>query len=91
MIAYFVHDDKNARDIVVLPGTACSVPVDRACFENFISAAPDFANWTGNACIDLAPEDFGTVVATRDAAGDVCILKDALWRERMTHYLGARP
>lgn len=87
MIAYFVHDDNNDRDIVVLPGTGCSVPVDRTGFENFISATPDFANWTGNACVDLAPEDFGTVVATRDNDGDVCVLKGDLWRARMAHYL----
>lgn len=89
MIAYFVYDDKNDRDIVVLPGAACSVPVDRACLENFISATPDFANWSGSACVDLTPEDFGTVVATREDTGDVCVLKAGLWRARMDHFLNA--
>jgi len=87
MIAYFVHDDINDRDVVVLPVTGCAVPVDRTAFQNFISAKPDFANWTGNACVDLAPEEFGTVAATREDTGDVCVLKADLWQARMAHYL----
>ncbi len=87
MIAYFVHDEKNDRDVVVLPSAGCSVPVDRACIEHFISAKPDFVNWTGNACVDMSPEDFGTVVATREDAGDVCVVKDDLWRARMDYYM----
>jgi hypothetical protein len=36
----------------------------------------------------FATEDFGTVVATRDDGGDVCVIDHELWKERMEHYLG---
>jgi hypothetical protein len=49
---------------------------------------PDFANWTGMRCAQVKPEEFGTVIATRDDQGDVCILKEELWRERMLAHLG---
>lgn len=89
MIAYFVHDDSTDRDVIFLPDAGCSVPVTRDDMSRFISARPSFATWTGNACVDLAPEDFGTVVATRDEADDVCIIDPDLWRARMARYLDA--
>jgi hypothetical protein len=88
MIAYFVHDSKKASDTIYLPGLGCFVPVDKAAMERFISVKPDFANWTGQACSFLKPEEFGTVVATRDDHGDVCIVQQDLWRERMFANLG---
>lgn len=88
MIAYFVHDTRKASDTIYLPDRGCFVPVDRAAMERFIAVKPDFAGWTGHACAAVAPEEFGTVIATRDDTGDVCILKQDLWRERMLAQLG---
>ena len=89
MIAYFVHDSKKENDIIVLPDRECAVPVDRVRLEAFISVDPMFAGWSGDACGLVSPEDFGTVVATRDDDGDVCVVDQDLWRERMEHYLGS--
>jgi hypothetical protein len=88
MIAYFVHDPRKASDTIYLPDLGCFVPVDKAAMERFISVEPDFANWTGQACTLVTPEEFGTVVASRDDRGDVCIVRQDLWRERMLAYLG---
>jgi hypothetical protein len=88
MIAHFVHDNKKARDTIYLPDLGCFTPVDKNAMERFISVKPDFANWTGQACALVNPEEFGTVVATRDDQGDVCIVRQDLWRERMLANLG---
>ncbi len=87
MIAYLVHDTRKNSDQFILPQMGCAVAVTPGRFETFISPAPGFAEWSGDACGDVAPEDFGTVVATREEPGDVCILDDDLWRERMDFYL----
>lgn len=89
MIAYYVHDKKKKDDVVVLPELGCTVAVNRQRMEAFISVAPEFANWSGDSCRDLSPEDFGTVVATRDDTGDVCVVDHQLWRQRMEYYLGS--
>ena len=89
MIAYYVHDVKKKDDLIVLPDPGCAVPVDRQRMEDFISVNPEFAKWSGDSCSDLAPEDFGTVVATRDDGGDVCVVNNELWRQRMEYYLGS--
>lgn len=89
MIAYYVHDKKKESDLIVLPELGCRVAVDRARMEAFISVKPEFASWSGDACGELSPKDFGTVVATRDDGGDVCVVNHDLWRRRMAHYLGA--
>ena len=88
MIAYFVHDQQKASDSIYLPDLGCFIPVDKNAMERFISVKPDFANWTGQACALVNPEEFGTVVATRDDQGDVCIVRQDLWRERMFANLG---
>ena len=88
MIAYFVHDNHKASDTIYLPDLGCFVPVDKAVMERFISVTPDFANWTGQACALVDPEEFGTVVANRDDQGDVCIVRQDLWRKRMFAHLG---
>jgi hypothetical protein len=88
MIAYFVHDSRKTQDTIYLPDLGCFVPVDPKAMERFISVKPDFANWTGPACAAVAPEEFGTVIATRDDQGDVCIVRQELWRERMLANLG---
>ena len=83
MIAYFVHDQRKKSDTIYLPNASCFIPVDKAAMERFISVKPDFASWTGQACAYVKPEEFGVVVATRDDQGDVCIVQQDLWRERM--------
>jgi hypothetical protein len=88
MVAYFVHDKQKASDTIYLPDLGCFVPVDKAAMERFISVEPDFANWNGQACTVVTPEEFGTVVASRDDRGDVCIVRQDLWRERMFANLG---
>jgi len=88
MIAYFVHDEQKASDTIYLPDLGCLVPVDKAAMERFISVKPDFAHWTGLACASVNPEEFGALVATRDDQGDVCIVRQDLWRERMFAHLG---
>ena len=89
MIAYFVHDDDKDHDLLVLPEMGCQVAVNAAIMEKFIAVNPEFATLSGDACGDVKPEDFGTVVATREEGGDVCILNPELWRRRMEHYMGA--
>ena len=89
MIAYYVHDSKKEIDLIVLPDMGCSVAVDAGRLEAFISVKPDFASWSGDACGELSPEDFRTIVASRNEGGDVCVVNHDLWRRRMTHYLGA--
>jgi hypothetical protein len=88
MIAYYVHDDKKENDVIIIPSRECAVPVDRARLEAFISVDPVFASWPGSACGLISPEDFGVVIATRDDDGDVCVIDQDKWRERMEYYLG---
>jgi hypothetical protein len=88
MIAYYVHDSKKETDLIVLPDMGCSVAVDAGRMEAFISVDPDFTSWSGDACGELSPEDFGTIVASRDEGGDVCVANHDLWRRRMAHFLG---
>jgi len=89
MIAYYVHDSKKEIDLIVLPDMGCSVAVDAGRLEAFISVNPDFASWSGDACGKLSPENFGTIVASRNEGGDVGVVNHDLWRRRMTHHLGA--
>ena len=89
MIAYYVYDHKKEDDVIVIPNRECTVPVDRERLESFISVDPMFASWPGDACGLVSPEDFGVVIATRDDNGDVCVIDQQRWRERMEHYLGA--
>ena len=89
MIAYYVHDSKKETDLIVLPDMGCSVAVDAGRLEAFISVNPDFASWSGDACGELSPEDFGAIVASRDDGGDVCVVNHDLRRRCMAHYLGA--
>ena len=88
MIAYFVHNQKDRADIIVIPDKGCSVPVDESRLKDFISVNPTFTEWTGEACGLLTPEDYGTIVATRDECGDVNVIKESLWQDRMYHHLG---
>ena len=87
MEAYYVHDPKKETDSIILPALSCRVTVDAAKLREFIAVNPDFSTWSGEACGDLSPEDFGEVVATRTVPGDVCIVNQELWPRRMAHYL----
>ena len=89
MIAYYVHDAKKENDVIVIPDRECTIPVDREHLEAFISVDPVFASWPGDACGLVSAEDFGDVLATRDDKGDVCVIDQQRWRERMEHYLGS--
>jgi hypothetical protein len=89
MIAYYVHDSKKKDDLIILPEMECAVAVDKDRLEAFISVDPMFAKWSGDACANISPEDFGTVVATRDDDGDVCVINQELWKSRMLYYLGS--
>ena len=62
--------------------------MDRKRLEAFISVDPVFASWPGEACGLVSPADFGIVIATRDDGGDVCVIDQKRWRERMEYYLG---
>jgi hypothetical protein len=87
MIAYFIHEKRKGRDTIYLPDRGCFVAVDKAAMERFISVKPDLATWTGQACVQVKPEEFGTVVATRNDPGDVCVIDPNLWRKRMLVHL----
>ena len=87
MIAYYVHDEKKEDDLIILPQMGCRLSVDPQVFQDFISVAPSFSKWSGDACGEPDPADFGTVLATREEGGDVCVLKQDLWQSRMRHYL----
>jgi len=86
MIVYFVHNPETQSDLMVMPDMGCAVSVTPDRFETFIAPDPQFKEWTGDACGDLVPENFGTVIATREPLGDVCILDHDLWRDRMAFY-----
>ena len=88
MIAYLVTNRRNQQDTIVVPDIGCSVPVDRDRMQTFISVNPDFTAWSGNACEEMTPEEFGDVIASREDCGDVQVVDKDLWREKMEHYLG---
>ena len=88
VIAYFVHNKKEQGDSIVIPDLGCRVPVDAERLQAFIAVRPDFKEWSGDACGHMAAEDFGTILATRDDCGDVNVVNEKLWRERMGHYFG---
>ena len=88
MIAYFVHNNKEQIDTIVLPDLGCSIAVDEAGIQNFIAVNPNFKGLSGDACGQMTPEDYGTIVATRDECGDVNVVKGSLWQERLNHHLG---
>jgi hypothetical protein len=89
VIAYFVYNKKDQSDTIVIPDLDCSVPVDANRLQAFIAVSPNFAEWSGEACGLRSAEDFGTILASRDDCGDVSVINEKLWRERMALYLGA--
>lgn len=88
MKAFFIHDSKKQHDWMVVPETDYMVPVNRDIMEAFISVQPDFSKYTGNRLNGLPPETMGKIIATRTSDGDVCIVENTIWRQRMAHHLG---
>ena len=88
MIAFFIHDEKKQSDCMVIPETGYMVPINRALMEAFIAVAPDFSGYQGERVNGMPPETFGKIVATRKSDGDVCILDQSLWQQRMAYHLG---
>ena len=88
MMAYYVHDAHQDRDLLVIPDTRCAATVDARVMGQFIAPVPNFAAISGDAVATSTPEDFGTIIATREEAGDVCIRDTVLWPQRMARYLG---
>lgn len=93
MIAYFVHEASTGVDTLVVPEMGCSAVVDGKRFRSFISPRPDFALLLGgsDACSAPDPERFGTVLATRQEGGDICVLAPALWQARMDYHFSSYP
>ncbi len=87
MKAFFIHDEKKQSDMMVIPEKDYMVPMSRATMETFISVAPDFSGFAGERLNGMPPETFGKIVATRNSDGDVCILDESLWQQRMAHHL----
>jgi hypothetical protein len=56
--------------------------------EEFIAVAPDFSKYTGDPLNSRPPEALGLLVATRKTDGDVCIVEDRVWQQRMAVHLG---
>ena len=88
MKAFFVFDEKKDEDLVVIPEIDTMVAVSREIMEEFIAVTPDFSKCSGDRLNEMPPESLGVVVAMRKTDGDVCIVEEALWRQRMAAILG---
>lgn len=89
MKAFFVHDQKKQVDLMAVPETDNFVAVDREVMEEFIAVEPDFSKYSGDHLNNLPPEALGVIVATRRTDGDVCILEETLWQQKMAKHLGS--
>ncbi len=89
MQAFFVHDPKKETDLLIIPQLDVKTSMDRQAMETFIGVQPDFSNCSGASLNGLPPDAFGHVVATRDPKGDVCIVDESLWQQRMASILGS--
>ena len=87
MIAYYVYNDQDDSAQIIIPDMHCSMPASTEALEQFISPVPDFSVLTSDSCQELNPVDFGVVLATRDTAGDVNVLKDEQWQAQLVRYL----
>ncbi len=88
MKAYFVHDAKKQKDLMIIPEKDRVFAVNHHIMADFIAVAPNFSQWTGESLNGLPPDTFGSVLATREDDGDVCIIDLSLWQQRMGFYLG---
>lgn len=73
---------------MVVPETDIMIAVNQEILEEFIAVTPDFAKYSGDRLNSLPPDAFGVVVATRKSDGDVCIIDEALWQQRMVYHFG---
>lgn len=89
MQAFFVHNQEQLSDLFVTPEKDQMVSADKNKMFQFISAQPDFSQWQGEPLNSSPPDALGVVVASRQDDGDVCIIDEALWQERMTFLLGS--
>ncbi len=89
MKAYFVFDQEKRSDLFVTPENDRMVLADKDTMFQFISAQPDFSQWRGEPLNNISPDTLGVVVASRQEDGDVCIIEEALWQERMAFLLGS--
>ena len=87
MKAFIVHDVQKQKDLLVIPAADVSTAVDRAIMEEFIAVKPDFARFSGASLNGLPVETFGRVIASRATDGDVCIVDQSLWQQRMAFHL----
>ena len=87
MKAFFIHDSKKQQDWMVVPETDYMVPVDQGIMEAFIAVRPDFSKFKGERINGLPPETIGKIIATRTSEGDVCIVENAIWQQRMAYHL----
>jgi len=90
MKAFFVYDVKQQKDIMVVPQKDIAITVDRSVMEEFIAVEPDFSKYAGDPLNETPPEALGVIVATRESDGDVCIVEEALWQQRMLFHLVER-
>lgn len=88
MIAYYVT--KKAYDSIVLPQAGRFCQVDAALLRRFLADSPDFANWPGDDLEGLKPEDFGTVIATREDDADPVIRDQETWNQQVLKILNPR-
>ncbi len=88
MQAFIVHDAKKQQDLLVVPERDRSVAVDRVIMEEFIAVKPDFTRFEGASLNGLPVETFGHIIASRSTEGDVCIVDEMLWQQRMAAHLG---
>jgi hypothetical protein len=87
MKAFIVHDASKQKDLLVVPEADRAVAVDRTIMEEFIAVKPDFTRFAGASLNGLPVESFGQIIASRTPDGDVCIVDEKLWQQRMTAQL----
>ncbi|HEY9855090.1 MAG TPA: hypothetical protein V6D05_05080 [Stenomitos sp.] len=88
MIGYYVT--QRQQDTVVIPEAGVAQRVDRAVLRRFLADDPEFGTWEGEALGGRKPEDFGTVLATREEEAPPTILDQAHWNERVMAQLKVR-
>lgn len=88
MIGYYVT--QRQQDTVVIPEAGVAQKVDRTVLRRFLADDPEFATWQGEALGARTPEDFGTVLATREDDAPPTILDQARWNERVMAQLKVR-
>lgn len=89
MKAYYVHNRQTGRDCIAIPENDRKITVDRDAMQTFIGVRPDFSDLTSEALNGCPPESLGTVIATRDDQGDVCVVDVVLWQQQMAAHLVA--